>query len=248
MRAAVLLLAGTLLVGCTDLSRPPAPTPTQPAPAQPTATRPPAGATAVQPGVWTPVAPVARPVQVTPTIAAFTGGPISINDVQGAWSARGLTVSSEQAGPVSGFTVTPSALRVAKGSDASSLLVFTYQNQRALEEDWNVSGTPAPKPGKNAGTYNAVWWNQNLMVLVRARGDTSDDDARDAFLALGPAVSPVGPQPLATSIPTSITPSAGGVTPVAPPPSVPTATAPPPAVTPTPVRTPTGGPTLAPPR
>lgn len=240
MRAAVLLLSAALIIGCTEISRPPAPPPTQATPVQPTATRPPVGQTP-GPIIPTPQTPAVTVVAVSPT-APPSGGPVSLNDVQTAWAARGLAVTRvEQGTPATGFTVAPSSLAVAKGSDSSTLLVFTYPNQRALEEDWNVSGTPAPKPGKSAGTYNAVWWNQNVMVVLRTRGDTSDDEARDAFLALGPAVSPVGPPiPLATTIAATATVATAAAT--APAPAVATSTPVPTATRPAP------GPTLAPPR
>ena len=143
--------------------------------------------------------------------------------------------------PVLGFAASPISVRVARGEDVSTLLVFSYSNQRALEADWEVgAGTPAPRPGKNPGAYQAVWWNQNAMVLLRTRGFVSAGEAREAFLALGPEVSPVGP-PVGTGSPAAAgsTPrpgvTAGAITATSTPARAPT-------------ERPTAFPTLAPPR
>lgn len=250
LRAAVLLLAGILFLGCTEITRtPPTPAPTQapPATVQATATRPPGGVTAVPPVVQTPQAVTTSLTPITPTVGASTGGPVSVTDIEQAWIARGMTVSADEAGPFSGLGTAPRPLKVTRGTDTSAVTVFSYPNQRALEEDWNVgAGAPTPKAGKNAGSFVAAWWNQNTIVVLRTRGDTTDDDARDAFLALGPAVSPVGPVPLATTLATVISggtrPDAGPVATSTPRPAGPTSTPVPTATRPAP------GPTLAPPR
>ncbi len=242
-------LAMVLLVtGCIpDLS--PAPTPGLPAaapsaPSAPEAT--PTGTATVRPAT-SPV-PSAVPTGSVTASPAGGGSGLSVSEIQAAWQAKGLTVTSGEPVTTSGFSVTPAPFRVAKNDEVSTLLVFSYANERALMEDWLVGGfAPVPRSGKNPGTFEAAWWNQNAMVLLRIRARASADDAREAFLALGPSVPVVAPIPSGTvsgTVAATATGAAGTPRPGAPPKGVvPAATA-----TRVPTQGPSAFPTLPPPR
>lgn len=240
------ILSLTLLAGCGSASEPPAPAsppavnPTPPASPRPPSATPPSGT----PSAATPAASAtAIGARTTGTPAAATTptlGPLALNEVQAAWTARGLTVATGESPNATGFSVTPNPVKLTKGPDATELLVFTYPSQGALDQDWVVGAAmPAPKEGKSAGSFTSAWWNQNVVVVVRARS-AATDEARDAFLALGnvAAVMPAGsPSPAASGTvpagsPVAGTPPAGSPSPT-PAARTPTATATRPAVIPT---------------
>lgn len=219
-------LAALLLVACGGPSSTPQPAetaPVAPPAAPPAATGGPASSpTAAR----TTGSPTGSPTAgATGTASPSTGtGALALNDVRQAWTARGQGVNSDQGPSATGFGVTPSFLAVAKGADTTALAVFVYGSQSALEQDWLFGGSfPTPKEGKNPGSFQAAWWNQNVLVLVRSRGANADE-VREAFLGLGPGVAavatatvgpgsvpatpgPAGATPATTSAPATATPT-----------------------------------------
>lgn len=218
MRATLpFILSLTLMAGCASASEPPAPaSPQAVSPTQPASPRPPSGTPASgTPLSATPTAGGTVTGRNTGTPAAGTtviSGPLAPNNLQAAWTARGLTVGSGERPIAAGFSVQPTSVRLTRGSDATELIVFIYPHQAALEQDWVVgAAVPAPKEGKSAGSFTSAWWNQNVVVVVRTRSPATAD-ARDAFLALGnvAAIVPTGsPSPAASGTAPSGSASAG---------------------------------------
>lgn len=252
------LATGLLTVGCGggNQPQPPAAVTVSPAAGAPTiAITPPAGTPILGPTRQVTNTPVpASPTpggSATPAGTPGTPGPtpntagrsITADDVQQAWRARGITLANQDAtGAASGFSVPPSSVRLTKGNDTINLVVFIYPSQSAAAEDWNLSASTSPKAGKNPGQSAAVWWNENVVVVLRERVGGITDDARDAILTLGgpagagqpaaaasPGSSPAGTASPAASPASSPSPAASGspaaspaATTAAPPPASPT--------------------------
>jgi hypothetical protein len=158
-----------------------------------------------------------------------------VSDIQQSWAARGISYQSTDTGAsATGFSAPASGLRLTRGGESVDVLVFIYGSQPAAEQDWVLSGAPAPRAGRNAGSYDAIWWNENVVLVLRQRVGQITNEVRDAFLGLGgpmPAtVEPSPDRPAQTATPgtpaASVSPSAtatGSRTPVA---GSPTGTAP----------------------
>lgn len=189
----VLVLSAGLMVACGDVAGTPAGGTVLPTTATQPSGTPAAGQATPAPGSGSPgPTPTRAASSPTPSAPASSQtGSLSINDLRQAWTARGLAVSTGPDVSVTGFGLTPTSLRVARGTDASDVLVFAYASEAALAQDWTTAaGGPTPKVGKNPGTSLSAWWNRNVVVVLRSRGIASHDDARDAFLTLGVAASP----------------------------------------------------------
>lgn len=187
-KTALLIFAWYLsvfVIACIEGSPTPAqenravsPTASAPAPSA-TPTRPAVSVTATTPQ------PSGTPQQSATPVTA-TGG-LTLQDVQRAWEQKGMRVT---AGGVSAgydaFTARTTDLAATKGADALKANVLVYPNQDALESEWtaSVDKGPAPKPGRRLPEYVTLWWNRNMVIIVRERSGQISDEARDAFINL----------------------------------------------------------------
>ncbi len=114
------------------------------------------------------------PTAVPP--AAATGSPFSFSNVEAAWRAKGITANLGAANPsFSGFKVAPLDVSLTGGTSAE-LSVFFYPASGAPSEDWDLAAgsRPSPKPGRTLPGHVTIWFNQNVVVVVRsAASDTA---------------------------------------------------------------------------
>ncbi|MCH7999075.1 MAG: PD40 domain-containing protein [Chloroflexi bacterium] len=73
------------------------------------------------------------------------------------------------------------------------LSLLIYENREAVKEDWQLTlgEAPLPKDGRAVPDHISTWWNENVVVVVRASVGDIASDALDAFLALGEAAGAV---------------------------------------------------------
>lgn len=136
------------------------------------------------------------PTAVTSTVTASPtpspspeGSPFSLIDLERAWEARGIAVT--QGGPSAGFgglTTTPFDVRLARGSDSMELSILVYSDLEAINEDWQLTPGQAPvlKEGRSLPDHTSIWWNRNIIVVVRSPRGEMSAEALDAFFALSP--------------------------------------------------------------
>lgn len=130
----------------------------------------------------------------TPTATATpipdtTGTPFSFADLQGAWEAKGITVTlGDRSAGFGGFGATAFDVRLTRGDDSMDLSVLVYRDHEAASEDWELTPgeAPLPKPGRDLPDRTSTWWNQNVIAVVRSRLAEISADALDAFLGLNP--------------------------------------------------------------
>lgn len=171
-----LLIAPALLaIACGGDGSSPTPNPT-PAPS---------------PGV-TQLSPTPEPT-LTMEPAPTTGSPFAIVDLPVTWEARGMavTLSDPNAGS-SGFSATVFDARLIRGEDSVELSILVYADIEVIKEDWvlTVGESPMPKEGRAVPDQTAIWWNENIVVIVRSSVGGLGRDALDAFLALGETPAP----------------------------------------------------------
>lgn len=119
----------------------------------------------------------------TPNI---TGRAITVGDVQQVWASRNINYQPTSGAPAAtGFAVPASPLTLSKAGQTVDVVVFVYPNQDAAEQDWTLGSASAPKAGKTLGAFDAIWWNENMVMVLRQRTGDITNEARDAFLGLG---------------------------------------------------------------
>ncbi len=176
------MLLVTLLAACNgggEGAQPtPTPTPDATAPA-PNPTGTPATTSSPAP---TPSTPTPAP---TPTTVP-TGSPFSFEDVQATFEARvmEMTLGAPSAG-FSGFSTTAFDARLVRGDDSMELSLLVYEDREAVKEDWvlTVGQSPKPKEGRIVPSHISTWWNENIVVVVRASVGDIASGALDVFLA-----------------------------------------------------------------
>lgn len=136
------------------------------------------------------------PTTVMPTAMATPtagpspeGSPFSLIDLERAWEARGIAVTP--GGPSAGFSglaTTPFDVRLARGSESMELSILVYPDVEVINEDWQLTPGQAPllKEGRSLPAHTSVWWNRNVIVVVRSPRGGMSADALDAFFALSP--------------------------------------------------------------
>ena len=134
-----------------------------------------------------------RPNVLVATVPAPTpgtaGSPFSFADLQRAWEAGGIAVTpGERSAGFSALGATAFDVRLTRGSDAMDLSMLVYRDREAAKKDWELTPGEAPvlKDGRNLPDNISIWWNRNVIVVVRSRLGDIGTDALDAFFALNP--------------------------------------------------------------
>lgn len=116
------------------------------------------------------------------------GSPYSLSSAQTAWSAAGFTVTvGDVATDVSGFAVAAADISITLAGGAIEFAVFVYPDRDAPLEDWDlvVGQRPSPRTGRTVPDHFSVWWNANIVAVVRSVAADSTA-ALDAFLNMTP--------------------------------------------------------------
>jgi len=125
---------------------------------------------------------------VTPVPGAVaTGSPFSSSSLEIAWRGRSITATLGSASQgFSGFSTSPVDMSLA-GDGSAQLSAFFYGSREAPQQDWDlVAGSrPAPKAGRVLPTHVSIWWNANVIIVVRSASGALSAAALDAFLSLG---------------------------------------------------------------
>ncbi len=138
-----------------------------------------------------PLTPGPTGQSATPTAAglpALNGSPLSLSDLKRAWEGKGLSVSGGRGvGGFSGFQVTPAEVVLSKGGDSMAAAVLVYPDASAIKRDWRLAASsgPAPELGRELPDHVSMWWNANVVVVVRTGTGAVVSEAKEAFLALG---------------------------------------------------------------
>jgi len=131
----------------------------------------------------------ATPPPATPPPEVLAGSPYSFSSLQNAWQAKGLTVA---AGALSagfnGFKKSAFDVSLAHTGGNASLSVLIYGSPDEPKEDWDLpSGSrPAPKEGRSVPSHETIWWNSNVIVVVRSSSGDANNMALEAFLGVTP--------------------------------------------------------------
>ena len=139
--------------------------------------------------VETAAAPTAEPTPppATPPPEALAGNPFSFSNLESAWKGKGITATPSNLNTgFSGFKATPFDVKLTRGADSASLSVIIYPGRDAPKEDWNLSAgsRPSPQAGRALPAHETIWWNTNVIIVVRSSGAVGNE-AREAFFALG---------------------------------------------------------------
>ena len=141
------------------------------------------------------VTPARSPTPAPPSAGSGTplpgsgGATFSLPSLQKAWGAKGMqvTVGGQNTG-FGGFGAPAADVRLSRDKDTMDLSVLIYAGRDEPAKDWEsvVGKAPVPKTGRRLPDHVSAWWNENVVVVVRARSGAISADAQDAFLALTP--------------------------------------------------------------
>lgn len=138
------------------------------------------------------VAPRTEAPDATPSpspVEAGGGSPFTLGRVLGAWEENGLATTSQGTSEgFGGFAIAASDVRLERDGASLDVAVFVYSGPGAVDSDWNLTPgeRPVPKGGRSLPVHTSVWWNQNVVVVVRTGSGDVSSDAFDAFLDMGP--------------------------------------------------------------
>jgi hypothetical protein len=136
-----------------------------------------------------PPAVTASPPPPTPPPEVLSGSPYSFASLQNAWQGKGLTVAvGAVSGGFNGFKKPAFDVNLAHTGGNASLSVLIYGSPDEPKEDWDLpSGSrPAPKEGRSLPGHETIWWNSNVIVVVRSSSGDANNTALDAFLNAAP--------------------------------------------------------------
>jgi len=133
--------------------------------------------------------PSASPPPATPPPEVLAGKPYSFANLQNAWQAKGLTVGvGAVSGGFNGFRKSAFDVNLVHTGGSASLSVLIYGSPDEPKEDWDLpSGSrPSPKEGRSLPGHETIWWNSNVIVVVRSSSGDANNTALEAFLNASP--------------------------------------------------------------
>jgi len=136
-----------------------------------------------------PAAATATPPPATPPPEVLAGSPYSFASLQNAWQGKGLTVAAgATSAGFNGFKKPAFDVSLAHTGGNASLSVLIYGSADEPKEDWDLpSGSrPSPKEGRSLPSHETIWWNANIIVVVRSSSGDANNTALDAFLSASP--------------------------------------------------------------
>src|SRR6266540_3449413 len=136
------------------------------------------------------VVATATPPPGTPPEAALSGNPYSYSSLEKAWQGKGMTVAVGAVNSdFSGFKVSPFDVNLSREGGTAALSLLVYQDRDAPKEDWDLpaGSRPSPKEGRVVPAHETIWWNSNIIAVVRSTTGTDiSNDALDAVLNASP--------------------------------------------------------------
>lgn len=123
---------------------------------------------------------------VPPTVEeALSGSPYSFSNLEVAWHARTLAVTAGGISEsVTGFAVPAVDITLTGHGATMQLSVLIYASADAKDEEWTLGVAPEPKVAGVVPAGASVWYNANVVVVVRKSDPALRQDALDGFLAL----------------------------------------------------------------
>jgi len=120
--------------------------------------------------------------------APISGVPFSLSSVTNGWEAAGFTITIRgDSDRLSGFSIGATDVSLAGPAGTGEFTVLVYADDEAPDTDWDllVGELPDPKPGRTLPEHNTIWWNSNIIAVVRTiSGDVTD--ALDALFQMTP--------------------------------------------------------------
>lgn len=120
--------------------------------------------------------------------AASTGSPFSFTTLESAWRAKGVMPKlGAAASGFSGFRISPLDVTLS-GPGSAQLAIFFYNTRDDPKQDWDLTAgqRPSPKTGRSIPSHSSIWWNGNVIVVVRSLTGDMNAPAFDAFINLTP--------------------------------------------------------------
>lgn len=120
--------------------------------------------------------------------ASTTGSPYSLSGLQSVWEGKGFTVKPGAAGEgYSGFKTVPVDVTLTKGTSTATASVFVYKSREAALAEWDLvpGSRPSPKGNRTLPANVSVWWNANVVVVLRTDPAGLGQEALEGLLALG---------------------------------------------------------------
>ncbi len=136
-----------------------------------------------------PASATASPPPATPPPEVLAGSPYAFSSLQNAWQAKGLTVAAGAlSGGFNGFKKPAFDVNLAHTGGNASLSVLIYGSPDEPKEDWDLpSGSrPSPKEGRSLPGHETIWWNSNVIIVVRSSSGDANNTALEAFLNASP--------------------------------------------------------------
>jgi hypothetical protein len=117
------------------------------------------------------------------------GSPFPYESLRSAWVAQGVAVTlGAQSRGFSGFKTAPVDVTLSQaGGGSANLAVLIYASREAPADDWElvVGSRPVAKEGRVLPEHQTVWWNANVVIVVRAAQGEIAAQALEAFLGVG---------------------------------------------------------------
>lgn len=131
----------------------------------------------------------ATPPPATPPPEALSGSPFSYTSLEKGWQAKGITVTpGASSADFSGFKVGPFDVNLTGAGGTAALSLLIYANRDDPKEDWDLpaGSRPQAKSGRSLPSHETIWWNTNVVIVVRSTTGDISQPALDAVLNLSP--------------------------------------------------------------
>jgi hypothetical protein len=117
---------------------------------------------------------------------ALRGDPYGFSSVESAFKSAGFTVTTgDFSEAVAGFSEDAVDMTIEKDGLTMETSILMYDSSDAPGEEWALGTPTTPKGDGIVPVGSSVWYNRNVILVIRVNDGTLRPDALEAFLDIG---------------------------------------------------------------
>ena len=142
------------------------------------------------PIVTDPILPTAETPTMSsdPTLPASIGSPFTLESAQAIWGGAGISMEATLSDDLDDFSALAYDLELSRGVDFLMISALVYEDREGVADDWLVvpGQQPQAREGRSLPEHGSIWYNQNIVLVIRSGSATLRSDAFDSFISLDP--------------------------------------------------------------
>lgn len=124
-----------------------------------------------------------------PPLLADIGSPFTLESAQAIWEGSGINMEVVAlSDDLDDFSALAYDLELSRGVDPLMISALVYGVQEGVADDWLIAPgqRPQAREGRRLPEHDSIWYNQNIVLVIRSGSATLRLDAFESFISLDP--------------------------------------------------------------